>query len=91
MPTRITLAELTEHLPDIILRVHEGGERIVVERDGTPLVTISPLEPGPARSFDELAARLAHVPWPDDEFADDLEAAQTEMNRAPLQAPEWPF
>jgi antitoxin (DNA-binding transcriptional repressor) of toxin-antitoxin stability system len=90
MTTRITLAELTEHLPDIIERVHDQGESVVVERNGAPLVTISPPAAGPARSFEELADRFADVKWPDNEFADDLEAIQAEMNRLPAQVPEWP-
>ena len=90
MTSRIRLAELTERLPDILERVRDRGEPVVVERDGQPLVTIAPPEVGPARSFQELAARLADLPWPDDEFADDLEAAQAEMNRQPLRIPEWP-
>jgi len=90
MTARITLAELTEHLPDIIERVHEHGESIVVENDGTPLVTISPPSLGPARSFAEFASRMAGIPWPDDQFADDLEEIQAEMNRLPVQEPEWP-
>ena len=90
MPTRITLAELTECLPDVIERVHDQGESIVVERDGKPLVTISPPAHGPARTWKEFLERLADAPRPDDKFADDLEEIQAEMNRLPLQEPEWP-
>ena len=92
MSSRISIDELTERLPDILDQVRERGERFVVERDGVALATLAPpdIELGKAQSFQELAARLAELPWPDDEFADDLEAVQAEMNRQPLKIPEWP-
>ena len=89
----ISVDELAERLPDILERVRDRGEHIVVERDGVPLATLAPPAPpevGPAQSFRELAARLADLSWPDDEFANDVEAAQADMNRQPLTVPEWP-
>ena len=90
MSNRISVDELTERLPDILDQVRERGEHIVIERDGVPLATLAPPEPGKARNWKEFVERLAAGPQPDDEFADDLEAIQAEANRAPLQTPEWP-
>lgn len=90
MPSRITLAELTERLPDILERVRDRGESVVVERDGEPLVTIVPPAAGRAKTWRELVERLAALSRPDDRFADDLELAQVIMNRTPAEPPAWP-
>jgi hypothetical protein len=89
MATRITLAELTEHLPEIIERVHERKESFLVEDNGTPLLTVAPPAVEPSRTWKEFVERLADVPRPDDKFADDLEVVQAELNRLPHQEPEW--
>ena len=86
---RITPADLAKRLPEILARVRDRGERFVVEEDGAPLATIAPPEPGPARSLQESAERLAGIPWPDEDIADDLEAIHRAMNR-PVKPPEWP-
>lgn len=89
MAARITPADLARRLPEILERVRDRGERFVIEDNGTPLATIAPPEPGPAKSFQELAERLAGIPWPDEDFVDDLEEIHRAMNR-PIKPPEWP-
>ncbi len=89
MTARITMTELAERLPEILERVRDRGERFLVEQDGAPAATLGPPEPGPARTMQELAERLAGIPWPDEDFADDLEAIHEAMNR-PVTPPEWP-
>jgi hypothetical protein len=87
--TRVSTTELSEQLPDILVRVVERGEQFVVERDGVALAIIQP-PPVPLRpTLHEFAALLADVEWPDPEFADDIEAARAELN-TPIELPEWP-
>jgi hypothetical protein len=87
--TRVSTAELTERLPDILGRVAERGEQFIVERDGVALATIQPpVEPsGP--TLHELAVLLADVPRPDAESFDDLEAIHAAMN-VPFDLPQRP-
>jgi antitoxin (DNA-binding transcriptional repressor) of toxin-antitoxin stability system len=89
MAARITPVDLAKRLPEILERVRDNGERFVVEEDGAPFATISPPELGPAKSLQELGERLAGIPWPDEDFADDLEEIHRAMNR-PVKPPEWP-
>ena len=88
MAARITPADLAKRLPEILERVRDRGERFVVEENGAPLATIAPPELGPAKSLQEMAERLASIPWPDEDFADDLEEIHRAMNR-PIEPPEW--
>ena len=89
MANRISTAELIDRLPDILDRIHTGGERFVVERDGQALATIGPVGDGHDVTWTEFVERLAGIPRPDDQFADDLEAIHAEMN-VPVEPPEWP-
>ncbi|MGH2531359.1 MAG: hypothetical protein ACRDJW_03530 [Thermomicrobiales bacterium] len=89
MAHRISTDELAERLVDILEIVHRQGERFVVERDGKPLVTLSPAHGDPDVSWSEFIARLADLPRPDDTFADDLEEIQATMNRQRVELPEW--
>ena len=90
MTNRVTTTELAERLADIIEIVHTRGERFVVERNGKPLVTIVPSGDAGGITWSEFVTRLAQLPRPDDKFADDLEEIQREMNRNPVEPPEWP-
>jgi hypothetical protein len=86
--TRVSAVELSERLPDILVRVVERGERFVVERDGVALAVIQPpAQSGP--TLHELPALLADVTWPDADFFNELEALRAELN-VPVEPPQWP-
>jgi antitoxin (DNA-binding transcriptional repressor) of toxin-antitoxin stability system len=88
MTTRITPAELAEHLADVLHRVRYRGERFVIERNGESVAELTPAGPRPGPTPRELAARLGDLPLPGDGFADDLEFIQASQPAADL--PEWP-
>jgi hypothetical protein len=90
MTRRISTSELEERLPDILEMIHRRGERFVIERDGEPLATLAPPNNESAITWNEFIARLAEIPGPDDQFADDLEDVQVTMNRQEIEPPEWP-
>ncbi|MEA2523734.1 MAG: hypothetical protein QOF73_961 [Thermomicrobiales bacterium] len=87
--TRVSTAELSERLPDILIRVVERAERFVVERDGVAVAVIQPpaVQPGP--TLHQLPALLADVDWPDTDFFNELEVVRAEMN-VPVEPPQWP-
>jgi hypothetical protein len=87
--TRVTTADLSEQLPDILLRVVERGERFVIERDGIALAVIQPPLASPGPTLHQLPALLADVAWPDPDFFDELEVVRTELN-LPIEPPQWP-
>lgn len=89
MTNRITTVDLIDRLPDILARVHEGGERFVVEREGAALAVIQPATALDGPTLHQLADLLAGVPWPDPEYFDELEAIHAEMN-GPVEPPAWP-
>ena len=43
MPVAITATEARSHFGEVIRRVHEGGETLIVERSGLPVVVILPV------------------------------------------------
>ena len=90
MSNRLSTTELVDRLPDILARVRDRGEHFVIERDGEPVATLAPPAASRGITLRELAERLADLDWPDDGFADDLEAIQAEMNRQRVEPPEWP-
>jgi antitoxin (DNA-binding transcriptional repressor) of toxin-antitoxin stability system len=87
--TRVSTAELSERLPDILIRVFERGERFVVERDGVEVAVIVPPAVNPGPTLHQLPALLADVAWPDPDFFNELEAIRAEMN-VPVEPPQWP-
>jgi hypothetical protein len=87
--TRISPEELAESLPDILERVRQHAERfIVVDVTGRELAVLGPPLPIKGITGRELAERLAGLEWPDEDFANDLEAARA--SQRPPKAPDWP-
>ncbi|HEY7062107.1 MAG TPA: CHAT domain-containing protein [Chloroflexota bacterium] len=84
MASRITVADLSEHLSDVLRRVRDRGEEFVVEQDGESIATLAPsvLEQGP--TLRELAARLGDLRLPGDDFGADLATIQASQPRADL-------
>ncbi|MBI2917081.1 MAG: type II toxin-antitoxin system Phd/YefM family antitoxin [Chloroflexi bacterium] len=88
METKITATELAKSLSDILNRVRYRGERFLVERNGEPVAILEPARPAQGITLGELLDRLPHMPWPDEDFADDLEAIQQSQGKVP--PPSWP-
>jgi prevent-host-death family protein len=88
MVTKITATELARNLSDILNRAQYKGERFVVERNGEDVVVLEArTKVGTWKDLVEAWAKSR----PDDQWADDLEAAIAEMRRQPLpKPPEWP-
>jgi prevent-host-death family protein len=73
----VTVRDLRNHGADVLRRV-EGGESLVVTRDGVPVAELRPL-PGHGVSAAELRRRWARLPVVDaDRFRADLAAALDE-------------
>jgi antitoxin (DNA-binding transcriptional repressor) of toxin-antitoxin stability system len=88
METKIDIKQLADGLFDVLNRVHESGERFVIECEGKPVAALTPVVAKPGISGRDLADALRDVPRPDDQFADDLEAihnAQPQLGRV-----TWP-
>lgn len=86
--TRVSTAELAEHLSDILGRVAAEREQFVVEHHGVVVAVIQP----PASftpTLHQLATLLHDVPWPDSEYFDEIAAARRDIN-VPLDPPTWP-
>lgn len=89
MTHRISQADLIDTLPDILDRVHDDGERFVVERDGSVIAVIQAASHSLAPTLHQLPALLTGVSWPDPEFFDELATIRTQMN-IPVEPPAWP-
>lgn len=87
--TRISTAELKDHLPDILHRASTLGERFIVEQDGVNLVVIQSVRSPERPTLHQLPTLLADVPWPDSAFFSDLASIHDEMN-VPVEPPQWP-
>lgn len=86
MVTRIDVTTLTDELAEILETVRRTGEQYDIERDGEVIASITPASPAKRATMRDLARILENTPWPDDQFADDLEAirrSQQPMGRIP--------
>lgn len=82
METTITATELAKNLSDVLNRIRYRGERFVIERDGEPLASLAPVKAANGITVNELFELLRRVGLPDEGFADDLEAIQSEQPKA---------
>ncbi|MDO8670602.1 MAG: type II toxin-antitoxin system Phd/YefM family antitoxin [Dehalococcoidia bacterium] len=87
MDTQITATDLAKGLSDVLNRVRYRGERFVVERNGEPVAAVLPVAGIRGLSVSALFERLRRLNWPDEGFADDLEAVQANQPKA--GDPEW--
>lgn len=90
MERRITATELARNLSDILNRARYKGERFVIERNGEAVAVLAPPNIPRPVSLRDIADKLAKIPRPDPQFADDLEAIHAEMNQPLPEPPEWP-
>ena len=88
METRISVADLKASLEEVLVRVCEHGESFVIEQDGRTLAALGPQPPG-SLSYAEFVERVRRLKWPDDKFADDLEAVLSEADVIE-EPPRWP-
>ncbi len=69
---RISATDAARTFSDLLNRVQYRGERVVVERGGTPICEIVPAKPV-TFTLAELGSLLHTLPKPDPRFWDDLE------------------
>lgn len=84
--TRLTATEVAREFSAVVNRI-STGEEIEVVRNGVPVVEMRPPSSGrliPAARWDEL---MRSIPSPDDDFAQDVEAARREIGPPP---DSWP-
>lgn len=87
MSNTISATELASHLEAILERVHDRKEPVTVERDGKPLVLISPALKSIGRPASEVRAAIGHLRFPDSDFADDLD----DIHRSQPLMPDDPW
>lgn len=88
MESKITATELAKSLSDVLNRVKYQGERFIIERSGEPVATLGPVGPALGTMLSEVAAKLKGLRFPDEDFADDLEAIHAEQ-RPIGEPPSW--
>lgn len=88
MNTKIAATELARNLSDVLNRIRYRGEQFVVERNGEPVANLGPVGAVRGITVAEFFERLRTMNWPDEGFADDLEAIQASQPKA--EFPEWP-
>jgi len=75
----ISATEAARHFSDLISRVGYKGESFVIERGGKPMCILSPVTTRNCTGA-ELAALLAGLPHPADEFLAAVEAVTREQS-----------
>jgi len=88
MEPKVSADDLAAPLSDVLDRVTESGERVVVERGSQPASALTPADRSPTITWEEFIALVGDLEMPDDGFADDLEEIQTSQGVAAM--PEWP-
>jgi antitoxin (DNA-binding transcriptional repressor) of toxin-antitoxin stability system len=90
--TKITATELARGLSDVLNRVRYKGEHFIIERNGETIAELTPTEPQKAATLADLFALLREKGFPDEDFANDLEAihASQGAGRAPTGLVERP-
>lgn len=84
--TRLSATEVAREFSAVLNRIG-AGEEIEVVRNGVPVVEMRPPVPSrliSAARWDEL---MQSIPSPDDDFAQDVEAARKEIGPPPEP---WP-
>ncbi len=87
METRITSTELARSLSDVLNRVRYRGEQFVIVRNGEPVATLAPTEPARGITWRELIEFLKENPFPDEDFAKDLEEIRS--SQPLVEEPPW--
>ena len=87
MTSAIAVADLATSLAEVLSRVHDRGERFIIERDGAPVATLAPVSATSSITLREVIARVGDLAPPGDGFAEDLEAVQAAQ--PPVGQPAW--
>jgi prevent-host-death family protein len=72
---RLSATEVAREFSAILNRVN-SGEEIEVVRNGVPVVQMRPVRSGHLVSAERWRTLMEDVPAPDEDFADDVEAAR---------------
>jgi prevent-host-death family protein len=83
---RLTATEVAREFSAVVNRVG-AGEEIEVVRNGVPVVQMRPASSGHLVSGERWRELMAAAPSPDEDFADDIEAAREDIG-PPQDA--WP-
>jgi antitoxin (DNA-binding transcriptional repressor) of toxin-antitoxin stability system len=86
MVRTISDKELAESLDEVLDRVRDEGEPVVIERDGERLAMLTPA-PAKSITLQEFLEKWETMPKPDKEFWDDLEEIQA--HQPPAEFREW--
>jgi prevent-host-death family protein len=73
MENRISATELARQLGDILGRIRYRGESFTIERNGTPVARLTPVQPTHAVTVGEVFAAWKAAVGTDAKLADDLE------------------
>jgi antitoxin (DNA-binding transcriptional repressor) of toxin-antitoxin stability system len=68
--------------------VRYKGECFIIERNGEPVAEITPVEARQAATLADLFRLLRETGFPDEEFANDLEAIHASQEK--VLPPAWP-
>ncbi len=79
MSQRVTATDAARRFSDLLNRVRYAGESFVIVRGGEEIGRLVPAEPNHPLTLRGLLEVLASEGAPDPEFADDLEAIQSEQ------------
>jgi antitoxin (DNA-binding transcriptional repressor) of toxin-antitoxin stability system len=86
-PTKVTATELARSLSDILNRIHYGGERFVIERNGKVIATLGPPVQATQPTVQDFVETLRRLPRLGPEFADDVEEAIARQSKT--EPPAW--
>ncbi|HKA54350.1 MAG TPA: hypothetical protein VKJ47_11880 [Candidatus Binatia bacterium] len=82
MKSRISATQAARTFSTLLNRIRDHGEEFIIERDGEPICTMSPVKPTRCTGTD-LAALLRSLPKPDAAFWDAVEEATRQYSEMP--------
>jgi len=83
MAESIPLAEAARRLPDLLERMKDHHESLVIVRDGEELGRLEPATPTKPFTVGDLLDLLREIEPPDTSWADDLEEIRQAQPRVP--------
>ncbi|CAN5665717.1 hypothetical protein BH23CHL2_BH23CHL2_10590 [soil metagenome] len=87
VPTTLTATELARNLSDILSRIHYGGERFLIVRNGTPVATLGPPNRELNQTVNDFVDVVKQLPRLGPGFADDIDAIIS--NQSKSEPPAW--
>jgi antitoxin (DNA-binding transcriptional repressor) of toxin-antitoxin stability system len=89
METRVTSNEATAQFAELLKRVRDEGETVVIEEGGRAVCTMQPVKCNREATLAEIVASLQSGPTPDNGYAKDVEDFVAAMNRPALPESPW--